>query len=401
MTNQKDTIGSPRFKTWEDVTSETKKVAFYASLLYILIFSTAFLYNAYVIKPLAITKAFGVGTEYVQATHVDATSSSFNYYTIETIVAEVIILTILVLIEMKFKLFSRLLAWLNKYPYLRTIVLVLFVGGVLYESYLASAGSLVIIGFLTLVFMVSAYFWRKVKRKIAALMVLFNCFIAWIILIPLGQIASPSLAAQGELMLLSATILIAFFIIMVRRLESNKSLKNTLNTLGVFMALTTAIYFGISISPYFAIAILIALSIYDYLAVFKLQTMQFIAKKAISQLVPALLIFGDENEVEMKLARITDSGGQQTLPIPPEQESHSAILGLGDIVFPSVIITSFIFYETGTLAFLMLIGAIAGMLLDMVVLSGWHQKEKLKKGLPALPLICLAQVILFGLGMIL
>jgi presenilin-like A22 family membrane protease len=182
----------------------------------------------------------------------------------------------------------------------------------------------------------------------------------------------------------------------IKLLGDNKSLKAVLNITAAVGCISFAMYFGLLISVWYLAILLVIFSIYDYVAVLRLGTMQYLAQKMYSQMVPAIFIFGDKKEIDKKIGQLSKPKEEQEKPADkPQKKSNSSILGSGDLALPSACVASAIYYLPKVAPF-MLIGEMGGMAANAWLLS----TGKFKRGLPALVCITTAMIIFLIIGLI-
>lgn len=133
---------------------------------------------------------------------------------------------------------------------------------------------------------------------------------------------------------------------------------------------------GLKLKPEFVVIILVFLSIYDFIAVYKTKHMVKMAKAMIEMgAIPALVIPQNLSGFKNHLAKVKPGG-------------EFLILGGGDVVFPLIFATSLIPYgifHALFVAFFSLIGVLMNFFIFL--------KQKERKPIPALPLISLFSII--------
>lgn len=149
------------------------------------------------------------------------------------------------------------------------------------------------------------------------------------------------------------------------------------NELAIIISAVFIAVIGTELTPFWAIIILIAFSVWDLIAVFKLKFMQGIAMAAVEgkkgKMFPLFIYSGDKAILQSKL--------DPNLPKP--KNVKVSLLGLGDIAIPGAFAVS-VLVANGLWLFLPVILAIlAGLGLDLYI-AGLY-----KKAIPALPIIML------------
>ena len=170
---------------------------------------------------------------------------------------------------------------------------------------------------------------------------------------------------EVAVLIILALVLTAYFM-----LRGNKYL----NYVAIVLAVEMSAAMAISFSPFFLLIIFAIFSVWDYIAVMKLKSMQKIAKGAITGVFNrALPLFIYEGNHEALKEKISDKGEVKT--------SNVSILGLGDLIIPGAFIASVFLNYSVALALLLIPTAIYGIYRDML----WA--KKIKSAIPALPIM--------------
>ena len=150
-----------------------------------------------------------------------------------------------------------------------------------------------------------------------------------------------------------------------------------IDAVGLITAAGCAAIFGISLSPLPVILLLILLIVYDYISVHKTKHMLTLADGVMQQNMPIMFL------VPKKLHYSFRRNG---LSIQSRKEERSAyMLGLGDVIFPGVLIVSAQVYAGGFAVLgitLPALGALLGAVLGMVLLALPMRSGKPQPGLP-------------------
>ncbi|MBO5118770.1 hypothetical protein J6B78_02495 [Methanocorpusculum sp.] len=150
-----------------------------------------------------------------------------------------------------------------------------------------------------------------------------------------------------------------------------------IDAVGLITAAGCAAIFGISLSPLPVILLLILLIVYDYISVHKTKHMLTLADGVMQQNMPIMFL------VPKKLHYSFRRSG---LSIQSRKEERSAyMLGLGDVIFPGVLIVSAQVYAGGFAVLgiaLPALGALLGAVLGMVLLALPMRSGKPQPGLP-------------------
>ena len=150
-----------------------------------------------------------------------------------------------------------------------------------------------------------------------------------------------------------------------------------IDAVGLITSAGCAAIFGISLSPLPVVVLLILLVVYDYLAVHKTKHMLTLADGVMQQKMPIMFI------VPKKLKY---SYAREGLVIQDKKEERGAyMLGLGDVIFPGVLVVSAQVFCEGLAVFgieLPALGAFVGAVLGMILLAIPMKSGKPQPGLP-------------------
>ena len=150
-----------------------------------------------------------------------------------------------------------------------------------------------------------------------------------------------------------------------------------IDAVGLITSAGCAAIFGISLSPLPVVVLLILLVVYDYVAVHKTKHMLTLADGVMQQKMPIMFI------VPKKLKY---SYAREGLVIQDKKEERGAyMLGLGDVIFPGVLVVSAQVFCEGLAVFdieLPALGAFVGAVLGMILLAIPMRSGKPQPGLP-------------------
>ena len=150
-----------------------------------------------------------------------------------------------------------------------------------------------------------------------------------------------------------------------------------IDAVGLITSAGCAAIFGISLSPLPVVVLLILLVVYDYVAVHKTKHMLTLADGVMQQKMPIMFI------VPKKLKY---SYAREGLVIQDKKEERGAyMLGLGDVIFPGVLVVSAQVFCEGLAVFgieLPALGAFVGAVLGMILLAIPMKSGKPQPGLP-------------------
>ena len=150
-----------------------------------------------------------------------------------------------------------------------------------------------------------------------------------------------------------------------------------IDAVGLITSAGCAAIFGISLSPLPVVVLLVLLVVYDYVAVHKTKHMLTLADGVMQQKMPIMFL------VPKKLKY---SYAREGFAIQDKKEERGAyMLGLGDVIFPGVLVVSAQVFCDGLNVFglaLPSLGALAGAVLGMILLAIPMRSGKPQPGLP-------------------
>ena len=152
------------------------------------------------------------------------------------------------------------------------------------------------------------------------------------------------------------------------------------DTLGVFIAAGVASIFGVSLGILPVIILLVLLAVYDAISVYKTKHMITLAEGVIDLKTPILFVIPkrkDYSFIREGVGKLEEGG-----------ERAAFIMGMGDLIMPSILVVSANVFLNGTRIFgfvnLPALGAIAGSMAGLVVLLYFVSSGKPQAGLPPL-----------------
>ncbi|AAT43331.1 presenilin family intramembrane aspartyl protease PSH [Picrophilus oshimae] len=136
---------------------------------------------------------------------------------------------------------------------------------------------------------------------------------------------------------------------------------------GFLMVSGAAAVFGTFLNPYYAMVLLIAFAIYDYVSVYKTKHMVTLARAAVDNSYPLLFVMPSKSGLKL-----------QNLTFDNRGENNVLMLGFGDMAIPEIlIVSSYIFDQR--LIFIIL--PLAGAIMALIVLF-FFNNGKPAPGLP-------------------
>ena len=220
---------------------------------------------------------------------------------------------------------------------------------------------------VTLTILLIAKFWKKEFIQVIILgSIGYTSFFVFYIL--LNSIA-PNLIAS----LLAIAAATALIVVLFKYPEWY-----IINLCGIIVGVGAIGLFGVSLSIFLVIILLIVLSIYDAVSVYKTKHMIDLADAVMDLKLPVMMVVpknrGYSLLEEQKGLKEKIEGGE---------EREAFFLGLGDIVMPGILVVS-AYYNIETNGFLIALSVIVGTLIGFAVLMSVVMKGKPQAGLPYL-----------------
>jgi presenilin-like A22 family membrane protease len=151
-----------------------------------------------------------------------------------------------------------------------------------------------------------------------------------------------------------------------------------INLCGIIVGVGAIGIFGISLSIFLVIILLIGLSIYDAISVYKTKHMIDLADAVMDLKLPVMLVVPKTR----KYSLIKETKGLKE-KLEDKKEREAFFLGLGDIVMPGFLVVSS-FYNIESNGLLIALSVMLGTLVGFVVLMSVVIKGKPQAGLPYL-----------------
>ena len=147
---------------------------------------------------------------------------------------------------------------------------------------------------------------------------------------------------------------------------------------GILSAFGAIALVGISLSISIVLVFLIAMAVYDAIAVYKTKHMIDLASTSIEQKLPVLFIIPKKRGYSF--AKEVKSLKEK---LKTGEKRDAFFVGLGDVVIPGILVVS-AFHNLSSNGFLMAISVMLGTLVGFVVLTTFVLKGKPQAGLPFL-----------------
>ena len=150
-----------------------------------------------------------------------------------------------------------------------------------------------------------------------------------------------------------------------------------INIVGLIASAGCAVIFGASLSPLPVIVLLILLIVYDYISVYRTKHMLTLADGVMKQKMPVMFLIPKSRHYSYR---------KSGLDISADKEERSAyMIGMGDMIMPGILaISAQVFVSGITVCGISLaaIGAIAGSIVGLILLSIPMRSGKAQAGLP-------------------
>ena len=171
------------------------------------------------------------------------------------------------------------------------------------------------------------------------------------------------------------------------------------NTVGILVGSGVIVMLGVSFVPTLIMVFMVAAAIYDAWAVYKSKHMLDLADTMINLNLPILLVAPQDSDYSFRAERTplgdeepssdgSDSVSIQSSSQPRERvikKSNDAMLmGLGDVIFPGMLVLSTLQYIGGDDGLIMAIATLFGSLVGYSVLMWYVGQGKAQAGLPLL-----------------
>jgi presenilin-like A22 family membrane protease len=151
-----------------------------------------------------------------------------------------------------------------------------------------------------------------------------------------------------------------------------------INLCGIIVGVGAIGLFGISLSIFLVIVLLIGLSIYDAISVYKTKHMIDLADAVMDLKLPVMLVVPKKRNYSL----LKQTKGLKE-KIEEKEEREAFFMGLGDIVMPGILVASS-FYNIPDNGFLIALAVMIGTLVGFAVLMSVVIKGKPQAGLPYL-----------------
>ena len=163
------------------------------------------------------------------------------------------------------------------------------------------------------------------------------------------------------------------------------------NTVGVLVGSGVIVMLGVTFVPTLIIIFMIAAAVYDAWAVYHSKHMLVLADTMIGLRLPILLVAPQEKgysfieeTVSMKEKNVEPSQRPSATSAPKKKGKDAMFMGLGDVIFPGMLVLSAAQYIDGTDGFLVAMTTLLGGLVGYFALMTYVARGRAQAGLPLL-----------------
>ncbi len=165
------------------------------------------------------------------------------------------------------------------------------------------------------------------------------------------------------------------------------------NTVGILVGSGVIVMLGVSFVPTLIMVFMIAAAVYDAWAVYKSKHMLDLADTMMNLNLPILLVAPQDSEYSMRTERTTvhetpEKSNNTVQEAPRERvvakSSDAMLMGLGDVIFPGMLVLSTLQYIGGDDGLIMAMTTLVGSLVGYSILMYYVGKGQAQAGLPLL-----------------
>lgn len=163
------------------------------------------------------------------------------------------------------------------------------------------------------------------------------------------------------------------------------------NTTGVLLGAGVSVMLGVTFVPVLAILFMVLAAIYDFWAVYRSKHMLDLADTMIGLRLPILLVAPQgadysliEETEQHKRPAPAPTASTTKAERPARQKSEAMFMGLGDVIFPGMLVLSAMQWLDPSAAFQVAMTTLAGGLLGYLALMTYVARGKAQAGLPLL-----------------
>ena len=206
-----------------------------------------------------------------------------------------------------------------------------------------------------------------------------------------GELTSDMFPLYGLQLLLGPTLVGLVLTALLLLLLVVHSEWYVVNTAGVLLGAGVSVMLGVTFVPALAIVFMVLAAIYDFWAVYKSKHMLDLADTMVGLRLPILLVAPQDGDYS--LIEETERAKRPAPSPPPEgvqvkrtkkKNSEAMFMGLGDIIFPGMLVLSAMQWLDPSAAFEVAMFTLVGALLGYLALMTFVARGKAQAGLPLL-----------------
>jgi len=220
---------------------------------------------------------------------------------------------------------------------------------------------------VTVTILLIAKFWKK--QFIQVIILGSIAYTSFFVFYPILSFIVPETLSLSIAIIAAATLIVA----LIKHPEWY-----IINLCGIIVGVGAIGIFGISLSIFLVIVLLIGLSIYDAISVYKTKHMIDLADAVMDLKLPVMLVVPKTR----KYSLLKETKGLKE-KLEDKEEREAFFMGLGDIVMPGILVVSS-FTNIADNGFLIALSVMIGTLLGFAVLMSVVIKGKPQAGLPYL-----------------
>lgn len=221
---------------------------------------------------------------------------------------------------------------------------------------------------VTVTILLIAKFWKK--RFIQLIILSSIAYTSFFVFYPLMAFLFPYATIATVLSMVASAILV---LVLLKYPEWY-----VINLCGIIVGVGAIGLFGISLSVFLVIILLIGLAVYDAISVYQTKHMIDLADAVMDLKLPVMLVVPKKRQYSL----LKQTKGLKE-KIEEKEEREAFFMGLGDIVMPGILVASS-FYNIPDNGFLIALSVMIGTLVGFAVLMSVVIKGKPQAGLPYL-----------------
>ena len=214
------------------------------------------------------------------------------------------------------------------------------------------------------------------------------------VLLQTGELTQSMFPLYGIQLLLAPTLVGLFVTAVLMILLFVHSEWYVVNTTGVLLGAGVCVMLGVTFVPALAMLFMILAAVYDFWAVYKSKHMLDLADTMIGLRLPILLVAPQGSDYslieETEQAKrsnetiISEDKQARVKPKKAKKNSEAMFMGLGDVIFPGMLVLSAMQWLDPSVAFSVAMTTLVGGLMGYLALMTYVARGKAQAGLPLL-----------------